>query len=168
MRWKPIIQIAHIAYIYPLLSQFFEIPLSWVVEDNDYGMVRIVPAANVQMLPLFAMQLAFMGFAQSLPQALWFQYSAGLTPVDYISRYNFMKTLVLSEAACIALPILQGSINYGAVKRQLGVDGLVQMIQYPASGAAYGGMIDTFKRQRDELMQTAIDLVRGGITFNVL
>lgn len=165
LRWKPLIDVEYLSYIYPLLSQFFKIPLSWVVEDHDYGMIRLVPAANVQMLPLFAMQLAFMGFATSLPQAIWLQYLAGLTPVDYQTRFSFMKTLVLSAAATILLPTLQGSINFGAIQRQLGVDGLMQMIRWPASGAAFGGLIQAFQNQRDALMQTAIQLVRGGVTF---
>lgn len=169
LRWKPLIDVQYLAYIYPLLSEFFNIPLSWVVEDHDYGMIRLVPAANVEMLPLFAMQLAFMGFAQSLPQAIWLQYTAGLTPVDYQTRFSFIPTLILSAAACILLPILQGSINMGATSRQIGVDGLVQAVKWPSSGAAFAGLIQTFMAQRNDLMNnTLIPLVRGGPTFTVL
>ena len=50
-----------IAYVYPLLNTYFNVPRSWIVEDQDFGLVRTVPNQNVQMLPLFAMQLAFMG-----------------------------------------------------------------------------------------------------------
>ena len=169
LRWKPLIDVQYLAYIYPLLSQFFNIPLSWVVEDHDYGMLRLVPAANVEMLPLFAMQLAFMGFAQSLPQAIWLQYTTGLTPVDYQTRFSFIPTLILSAAASILLPILQGSINMGATSRQIGVDGLVESVHWPSSGAAFAGLIQTFLAQRNDLMNnTLIPLVRGGPTFTVL
>ena len=58
-------------------------PPTWFVEDEDFGLIRLVPAANVQMLPLFAMQLAFMGFAESIPGGLWFQYTAGLNNSEY-------------------------------------------------------------------------------------
>jgi hypothetical protein len=66
------------------------------------------------------------------------------------------------------LPILQGSINFGATQRQLGVDGLVQVIKWPANGAAFSGLIQSFQNQRDQLMETAISLVRGNVTFAVL
>ena len=165
MRYRPLLSVVNMSFIYPLLSEFFVIPLSWVVEDRDAAMVRLVPSANTQMLPLFAMQLAFMGFAESLPQAMWFQYLAGLTPVDYATRFQFVYPLVLSAASLIALRTIQGSINAGAVKRQISVDGLSQSIAYPSSGQAYGGLITAFQNQVDQYMRTMTDLVRGTLTF---
>lgn len=165
LRYRPLKFVNNLAFIYPLLSQFFVIPLSWVVQDQDAAMVRMVPATNIQMLPLFAMQLTFMGFAQTVPQALWFQYVAGLDSLDYASRYAFMKTLVLSEAAVIALGIAQGSVNFGAIRQSVSVDGLRYDVGYPTNGAAYSGLIMNFKNQRDDLLRTAIDLVRGGVAF---
>jgi hypothetical protein len=165
LRYRPLKNIYYLSFIYPLLSEFFQIPLSWIVQDLDASFLRIVPSANVQMLPLFAMQLAFMGFAQSLPQALYFQYIAGLDALDYASKYAFMKTLVLSAAAVIVLGILQGTVNYGAIRQATSVDGLRYDTSYPSTGAAYGGLILTFKNQRDELLRTAIDLVRGAPAF---
>ena len=89
LRWRPVksveqfddsqavsqnyVGLKNTAFIYPLLNEFFRMPPSWVVEDQNRGLIRFVPATSVQMLPLFAMQLAFMGFAQSVPQGLWFQ-----------------------------------------------------------------------------------------------
>jgi hypothetical protein len=165
LRYRPLKQVYNLAFIYPLLSQFFNVPLSWVITDQDAGMVRLVPAANVQMLPLFAMQLAFMGFATSLPQALWYQYSAGLDANDYATRFSFMKTLVLATAAVWTLNILQGSINFGTIRRATSVDGLRYEQAWPNSGAAYAGLISSFTRQRDELLRSAIDLVRGAPAF---
>jgi hypothetical protein len=165
LRYRPLKNVYYMSFIYPLLSEFFQIPLSWIIQDNDAAFVRIVPAANVQMLPLFAMQLAFMGFAQSLPNAMYFQYVAGLDSLDYQSRYAFMLTLVLSEAAIIALGILQGTVNYGAIRQATSVDGLRYDVSYPNTGAAYGGLIMQFTNQRNELMTTAIDLVRGAPAF---
>lgn len=165
LRYRPLKNVYYLSFIYPLLSEFFQIPLSWIIQDNDAAFIRIVPAANVQMLPLFAMQLAFMGFAQSLPNALYFQYVAGLDSLDYQSRYAFMLTLVLSEAAVIALGILQGTVNFGAIRQATSVDGLRYDVSYPNTGAAFGGLIMQFTHQRDELMRTAIDLVRGAPAF---
>ena len=112
--------VKNIAFIYPLLNVFFRLPRAWIVEDRDYGLIRMVPATNTQMLPLWAMQLAFMGFAESLPNGLWFQYTAGLTPNDYNSRFSFMKELVLAEAALTALNSIQGTINLGELNPKLG------------------------------------------------
>lgn len=165
MRYRPLKNIYYMSFIYPLLSEFFQVPPSWIVQDQDAALVRIVPAANVQMLPLFAMQLAFMGFAQSLPQALWFQYVAGLDSLDYQSRYAFMKTLVLATAAIYLLRILQGSINFGVTRQATSVDGLRYETSYPKDGAAYIGLINQFQQQQQQLMRTAIDLVRGVPAF---
>jgi hypothetical protein len=101
------------AYIYPLLNQYMRIPPGWNVEDKDFGFIRYVPAQNVQMLPLFAMELTFMGFAENVPGGLWLQYTAGLTKRDYDTRFAFMKELVLLGASLIALSSVQGTINFG-------------------------------------------------------
>jgi len=154
------------AFIYPLLNDFFRVAPSWFVEDHDYGLVRLVPAQNVQMLPLFAMQLAFMGFAESLPGALWLQYTAGLTPSDYMARFSFVKQLVLVEATIIALSSVQGTINLGAEKIDTMVDGLRQSLQYPKSGP-FGPLIEQHMKQRDRLMKMAKERVNGPV-MNVL
>ena len=148
-----------------LMSEFFQIPRTWIVEDWDAALIRIVPSANVQMLPLFAMQLAFMGFAQSLPQGLYMQYVAGLNSVDYNTRYAFMQQLVLATAAIYLLNTLQGSIHFGMVRQATSVDGLRYDQSYPSSGAAYQGLITQFTNMQTQLMRTAIDACRGVLAF---
>lgn len=158
--------VKNIAYIYPLLDDFFRVPPTWYVEDHDFGLIRLVPAANVQMLPLFAMQLAFMGFAQSIPGGLWFQYTAGLTANDYNSQYSFIKQLVLAQAAIQALSTIQGTINFGAKEYQMSVDGLQYGTKYSENGP-YNGLINNFIRMRESLLTTALNKVSGPmfITF---
>ena len=165
LRYRPLKTMVTFNFIYPLLSQFFNIPRTWIVEDWDAAILRIVPSANVQMLPLFAMQLAFMGFAQSLPGGLYMQYIAGLNQVDYNTRWAFMRTLVLSTAAIYLLNTLQGSVNFGAIRQAASVDGLRYDTSFPNTGAAYGGLIQTFTNQRDTLLRSAVDLVRGTLAF---
>jgi hypothetical protein len=152
--------IKRIAYIYPLLNEFFQVPPNWIVTDEDKGMIRMVPATNVQMLPLFALQLSFMGFADSVPGGLWFQYTAGLTANDYNSRYNFIKQLVLAQASITALQIIQGTINLGATASTVHVDGLSYHTQYSVDGP-YQGLIKTFTKMRDELLNSAKSKVAG-------
>ncbi len=156
----------NLAYIYPLLNDFFRVPPTWYVEDSDFGLIRLVPAANVQMLPLFAMQLAFMGFAESIPGGLWLQYTAGLTASDYNNRFSFMKQLVLAQAAIQAMSTVQGSINYGAKETVITVDGLQYTTKYSEKGP-YTGLIEYWKKMRDDLLQTAFNKVSGPqiITF---
>ena len=165
LRYRPLKNVYYMSFIYPLLSEFFRVPPSWIVQDQDAALLRIVPAANVQMLPLFAMQLAFMGFAQSLPQAMWMQYVAGLDSLDYGSRYAFMKTLVLATAGIYLLRTLQGSINFGATRQATSVDGLRYETSYPKDGAAYAGLIMQWQQQQTQLLRTAVDLVRGAPAF---
>lgn len=151
-----------VSYVYPLLNQFFRMPPNWFIEDKDFGLVRFVPAANVMMLPLFAMQLAFMGFAESVPGAIWMQYTAGLTPFDYKARFSFMKELVLAEAALTALSSIQGTINMGAESFQLLADGLQQRTTYFKDGP-YGPLIIGFTKRRDYLMNVAKTKVQGPV-----
>lgn len=165
LRYRPLKSMISMSFIYPLLNEFFAIPRTWMIEDWDAAMLRIVPSVNVQMLPLFAMQLAFMGFAQSLPQAMYMQYIAGLDQTDLCTRWSFMKTLVLTQAAIILLNILQGSVNFGAIRQATSVDGLRYDVSYPNTGAAYGGLIQTFQNQRDSLMKIAVDMVRGVVAW---
>jgi len=165
LRYRPLKSMIAWSFIYPLLNEFFQIPRAWMIEDWDAAILRVVPSVNVQMLPLFAMQLAFMGFAQSLPQGMYMQYIAGLDQTDLSTRWSFMKTLVLSQAALILLNILQGSVNYGAIRQATSVDGLRYDVSYPNSGAAYGGLIQNFQNQRDSLLQVAIEQVRGVVAW---
>jgi hypothetical protein len=152
--------IKNVAAIYPLLSQFFKIPPTWYVEDQDAGLVRMVPSQNVQMLPLFAMELAFMGFSETVPGAWHYQYTAGLTPSDYSSRFSFIKRLVLVTASMIALASIQGTINMGLMRVETLVDGLQMKFQYSEAGP-FGSLIKTFEKERDALMATAFNMVGG-------
>lgn len=170
LRYRPVRSIAYdpltptaiknIAYIYPLLNEFFNVPRSWIVEDHDAGLVRLVPAQNVQMLPLFAMQLAFMGFAESVPGGIWFQYTAGLTNTDYSTRFSFIKQLVLATAAMTGLAICQGSINLGAEQTTMNIDGVMYQTKYPKEGP-YRGLISTYNKMAEKLMAAAKDKVSG-------
>ena len=159
--WSPT-AIKQISYVYPLLNQFFQVPLAWEVEDHDFGLVRLVPSANVQMLPLFAMQLAFMGFAESVPGAIWMQYRAGLTQNDYRSRWSFIPQLVLAQASGIALQAIQGTINMGAEEYKIFVDGLQYATRFSKNGP-FGFLIDRFEKQRDDLIAQALSKVAGPV-----
>ena len=152
--------VKNIAALYPLLSDFFKVPPTWYVEDQDFGLVRLVPAANVQMLPLFAMELAFMGFSESVPGAWHLQYTAGLTPTDYNTRFRFIKRLVLVDAVIRALGSTQGTINMGLMRVETLVDGLQTKLQYSETGP-FGSLIKQFKAERDELLATALSKVAG-------
>jgi hypothetical protein len=152
--------VKNMAGIYPLLSSFFRVPPTWFVEDQDFGMLRIVPAENVQMLPLFAMQLSFMGFAESVPGAWHFQYTAGLTGTDYSTRFRFIQRLVLIAAAAYALGSIQGTVNMGLTRTSVLVDGMQTQLQYSEQGA-YGALIKNFATERDALLATALSKVAG-------
>lgn len=170
VRYRPVRSVAYdpvdfngikrIGFIYPLLNEFFQVPPSWIVTDEDKGMIRMVPATNVQMLPLFALQLSFMGFSDLVPGGLWLQYTAGLTSADYQSRYSFVKELVLAQAAIQALSTVQGTINLGATSTSTAVDGLSYTTQYNPKGP-YSGLIDYFRKMRDELLNSAKSKVAG-------
>jgi hypothetical protein len=152
--------VKNLAALYPLLSQFFKVPPTWYVEDQDAGMIRLVPSTNVQMLPLFAMELAFMGFSETVPGVWHYQYTAGLTPSDYSSRFRFIKRLVLTDACARALATVQGTINMGMMRVETLVDGLQVKLQYSESGP-FGSLIKQFTTERDALLSTALSKVSG-------
>ena len=146
--------ISQMAYIYPLLDQFFQIPVEWFVEDLDFSLLRVVPSANIQVLPLFAMQLSFQGFTDSVPGAVWIQYTAGLTATDYSTRFRFMRQLVLAQAAILALNAVQGTLNQGLDSQTVQLDGVETAYKYRAAGV-YGDLIAQHTKTRDELVGTA-------------
>jgi hypothetical protein len=144
----------NIAFIYPLLNEFFRAPQNWIVEDQNRGLVRLVPATNTQMLPLFAMQLAFMGTTASIPGGLWFQYLAGLTANDYNANWSFMTQLVLVRTAIRALRMMQMSINLGVTEGRLQVDGMMRSVKYDAKGP-FAGQIGEYESEEKALLKTA-------------
>ena len=150
------------AFIYPLLNQYFAMPPTWLVEDQDFGLVRIVPATNIQMLPLFAIQIAVMGFAQNLPGAIHLQYVAGLTQADYSGKWMFMQQLVLAQTAIQLLKTMQLSINYGATELRVDIDNLLQETKYNSNGA-FAGNIAAFEAMAKDLQARAQNLIAGPV-----
>ncbi len=168
LRWRPVQTVLDgnavkkMSYVYPLLNEFFRVPSQWLVVDPDQGMIRVVPATNVQMLPLFTIQISLMGFANSVPGGLWFQYIAGLTPNNYASEYSFIRQLVLARTAAAALTILQEGISFGANSNQITVDGLAYKSDYGKDGA-FAGSIRAYQAQAKELMKVARNKVGGPV-----
>ena len=179
MRWKPVqsveiydpsgvadalnsTAVKNLSFLYPLLNEYFRMPNNWFVEDQTRGLIRFVPSTNVQMLPLFAMQLAFMGFAESVPGAMWFQYTAGLTANDYNSQWSFVKQAVLAKAALTALRRMQVSVNFGAVETQMQVDGLSYKTTYNKDGA-FAGYIKDLQDEVKRLKKQTLTKVGGPI-----
>jgi len=158
--------VQNMAFIYPLLNEFFRMPQNWIVEDQNRGLVRFVPSTNVQMLPLFAMQLAFMGFAQTVPGGLWFQYKAGLTANDYANNWSFMRQLVLARAGMVALTAMQTSLNMGAIETFTQADGLALRTRYSEKGPFYGA-ITALQGTADRLIKRAKQM-GGGIHIGML
>ena len=155
-----------LAYIYPLLNEYFQIPPTWYVEDLDFAIMRIVPSVNVTMLPLFALQLAVQGFSSSVPGGIWYWYTAGLTPYDYQNRFRFMRQLTLCEAAIVALITVQGTVNQGLEQSDVLSDGVQTRFKY-RTGGAYFDLIQNFQKQRQDLSDRAIMAV-GGMSVEVL
>ncbi len=158
--------VKNIAFIYPLLDEFFRLPQTWLVENQARGLVRMVPATNVQMLPLVAMQLAFMGFAQSVPGGLWFQYTAGLTANDYNANWSFMRQLVLAKAGATALIAIQTSLNMGVLETLTQADGLALRTKYGEKGPFYG----TIQNLQAEVKRLTLraKMAGGGIHIGIL
>lgn len=154
------------AYIYPLLNEYFQIPPTWYQEDLDFAFIRIVPAVNITVLPLFALQLAVQGFSNSVPGGIWYWYSAGLLPYDYQNRFRFMKQLVLCEAAIVALMTVQGTVNQGLERSSVLTDGVQTVYQYRPNGS-YSDLITAFRKQKQDLMDKAVMSV-GGMMMEVL
>ena len=106
------------------------------------------------------MQIALLGFAESVPGALWLQYTAGLTPNDYNTRFRFVQELVLAKAAIRALSAIQGTINMGMIQHQTQVDGVSYMGRYSEKGP-FGYQIEQYERQVDALLQSVFTKISG-------
>ena len=156
----------NVAFIYPLLNEYFRMPQTWIVEDQNRGLVRFLPATAVQMLPLFAMLLAFMGFAENVPGGMWFQYTAGLTATDYAGRWRFMRQLVLARSAVTALKSIQLSVNYGAIETATQMDGLMYRTKFDPKGA-FAGAIAAFEDEVKRLTRRA-KMMGGGLHLGIL
>lgn len=156
--------IKQMAYVYPLLNQFFQIPPSWWVEDLDSALVRVVPAENVQALPLFALQLAVQGFAQSVPGGIWLQYTAGLTPVDYSTRFGFISTMIKCGAAAVCLGMVQGTVNQGLDSTSVLTDGVQTTFKY-RNGGAYADLIQRFQEQYERFQEQAMRMTAPVVEF---
>ena len=156
----------NMSFVYPLLSDFMRIPPSWFVEDQDFGMIRLVPSQDVALLPLYAMELAFMGFSDNLPGGIWCFYTAGLTNYDYATRFSFVKELVLAVAAIQALATVQGTLNLGILESSTAIDGLETKLKYDSAGP-YNGLIVRFEKMRDSLLREVQSKIGGPQFFTL-
>jgi hypothetical protein len=154
------------AFIYPLLNEYFRIPPSWTVEDSNRGLIRFVPSTSIQMLPLFAMQLAFLGFTENVPGGIWFQYTAGLTAADYAGEWAFMQQLVLCKAGIRALQAMQLGVNMGVMDLTTQVDGLMQRTRYSEKGP-FIGYIEEMRQEEKKLTKMA-KAKGGGFHMGIL
>lgn len=101
-----------------------------------------------------------------MPGAWHFQYTAGLTPTDYNTRFRFIKRLVLVDAAIRALGSIQGTVNMGLIGVMTQVDGLVTNLRYSEAGP-FGSLIKQLKSERDELLATALTRVSGPVLMTM-
>jgi hypothetical protein len=146
-------------YIYPLLSQFYAIPLQWVIEDPLASYITLVPSTNVIMLPIYAMQLAMMGFSRTLPGAIHVQYICGFTDNDYATTFSFVKQLVLTKAAIQALRSLQTSISVGTSEQRTIINNWEQQVKY--NPAPFRGPIEDFEKLEKKLMNRLVNELVG-------
>ena len=155
-----------ISFFYPLLNAYFGVPPSWIVEDSTRGLIRLVPSTSVQMLPLYAMQLATLGFAQNVPGGLWLQYTAGFTANDYRSQWSFVQRLVLTRALVIGYGLIQTSINFGALENQITVDGLSYKTRWSEKGPLFSA-IDFQQKEGMKLMKQ-LKTKLNGVVMGIL
>ena len=149
-----------VSFVYPLLTQHFPVPPSWYVEDKDHALVRLVPSANIQMLPLFQLQLSIGGTASNLPSGISIQYTAGLTKADYATRFAFVRRLVVAKAGITALVSIQSTLNQGMNKQSMLVDGVQYSGEYGAAGP-YAATIATYETMVEDLQSKTRDLIGG-------
>jgi len=141
--------IKNMVFFYPLLNQFYQIPAQWFVEDPYAAFVRIVPAVNIMMLPIYALQVSMLGFAQSLPGAIHLQYVSGFTDADLNGRFSFVKQLVLVKAAMQAFRSIQPTINAGMVESSVDMGTWSQDLKYLP--APFQNVIQSWKEKEKQL-----------------
>jgi len=147
-------------YCYPLLNNYYDISPSWFVETKDYSYLRIVPNKNVQMLPLFALQLAVAGFSNNLPGGWVLMYTAGLAPSDYKGRFSCVLNAISAGVCANILSQIQGSVSMGVTETTTVADGTQFTSKFDPKGP-YAGLINTFKSQSEEATEMAYTLVGG-------
>jgi hypothetical protein len=151
------------AYVYPLLSAYFNISPSWFVENRPFGYLRVVPAQNVQLLPLFMLQLSVQGYTSSTPGGIALYYTAGLSENDYNTRFSFIRELVCAATCASLLGSIQGTYNLGTTESALLADGLQYSVKYDPKGP-FAGLIANFNSIKDELL-TELTWQTGGFTL---
>jgi hypothetical protein len=153
-------------YSYPLLNDYFNVDPSWYVETRDFGYLRIVPSKNVQMLPLFALQLSVAGFSNNLPGGWVIMYTAGFAPSDYKGRFSFVLNAILALTSVNILAMLQGTVNMGSQEVTVQADGVATTQKFDPKGP-YAGLISNFKNTYTELSEQAYWLC-GGLSVQTL
>jgi hypothetical protein len=151
------------AYTYPLLNAFFNVSPAWFVENRAFGYLRIVPSQNVQMLPLFMLQLSVQGFTDSTPGGIALYYTAGLSENDYNTRFSFVRELICAATCASLLGSIQGTVNLGLTESSLLTDGLQTSLKYDPKGA-YAALINNFNSVKEELL-TELQWQVGGFTL---
>lgn len=155
--------VKNLSFVYPLLNQFFSVPSSWIVEDDDFGLLRLVPSGNIQMLPLYALQISIGSITDVLPGGLNLQYTAGLSAIDYSSRFAFVKQLVLAKAAIAALRVIQTGVNRGVESISILVDGVQTQQKWNPKGA-FAAAIGQYADMVAEHMETLRNVAGPALT----
>lgn len=122
---RPLVSVQSIKFAYPdPTSQVWEVPVSWVRTDKQFGHIRLVPAAQSFSAPLSAFVMQALGGGRTIPFMIQVRYTAGL--VNPAREYPELIDLVKKMAA---LRILQsaflpqsGSISADGLSQSASVD----------------------------------------------
>jgi len=140
------------AYTYPLLNSFFCVSPDWYVENRKFGYLRIVPSQNVQMLPLFMLQLSVQGYTDSTPGGIFLAYTAGLSENDYNTEFDFVRELICAMTSASLLGSIQGTYNLGLTETATLTDGLQTSFKWDPKGP-FANLIANFNSIKDELLE---------------
>lgn len=150
LRQRPVQTVQRARVLLSNTDTVFEIPSQWIRFEQKSGRFWVIPASGALTLlgtaAAFASVLITFGGKQYLPQALAFEYVAGL-PTGWDTDPEWADFLVVLQQIC-ALEVLKKIaqvMDAGRASKQVGAGGVSQSIQY------------TRFQDRKEELQAAID-----------
>lgn len=117
LRRYPVQSVERMFFSYPNRQQIvFEVPLSWIRKEKQYGLIRLVPDKQAAFAAFNSYILSIFSGGRGVPQSIVVEYTAGLTEKqlqeDYADVLEWIKRQAVVNIAADGL--MPGSLSNSA------------------------------------------------------
>lgn len=169
--YAPVVGIDRFFFSYPgaLGASAFQVPIEWLMVDEKFGSVQIIPSSrNAALVPFNAYIMSVLSGGAGLPRSIYIDYRAGFTRDDLLDHHADLLEGIRIRTCLLLFGILNNIRTGGLGSQSLGMDGLSRSQSFVAGKyGAYSGTIQQYLEREQEILHTWKNQEQGPIMMVV-